>query len=406
MIDVQAARAPARASFALPAFHNNLGGFAVRPLTGTHPHRADAVELGVLTTEAELSALAPEWAALWRRVPDASPFVSPQWLLAWWRTLGGGPLRVFTARALGRADGRLVAVLPMFVWHDAGVRRLLPVGISVSDWFDLLAEPRWQPSVLALLAPALGWGEGVGGRDWDRAELHEVPQGSSLLWLSGTGLRPLAQRQSACPVLDLDRYAMLGRRAGPVRNLRRSRQRAEEIGPVRAEPIDTRSAPDRVRPALEELFALHAASWRARGKSGVLGGPTVQAFHQEAAAGLAAEGALLLLRLHVGRALAGVLYGFLRGDRAYAYAIGTDPTLARIAPGTLLVGAAIEAAQAAGATRFDFLRGQEPYKYAWGAEDEATMQVVLAPPVPAPGSLRARPAPPPGRSFVAEGPSP
>lgn len=58
-------------------------------------------------------------------------------MTAWWRHLGGGLLRVFAVRA----GGRLVGLLPMFVFTDGSTRRLLPLGISVSDRFDVLVAP-------------------------------------------------------------------------------------------------------------------------------------------------------------------------------------------------------------------------------------------------------------------------
>ena len=38
--------------------------------------------------EAEVERLVPEWQALWRRIPDATPFQSPEWLLSWWSCFG------------------------------------------------------------------------------------------------------------------------------------------------------------------------------------------------------------------------------------------------------------------------------------------------------------------------------
>ena len=59
----------------------------------------------------------------------------------------------------------------------------------------------------------------------------------------------------------------------------------------------------------------------------------------------------------------------LDGARAYYYIGGFDPSRARLSPGTIMIGHAIEEAIGAGARTFDFLRGREAYKYAWGAVD-------------------------------------
>ena len=63
----------------------------------------------VLTADAALRALGPEWEALWRRAGDrATPFQSPAWLLPWWRAFGTGRPRAATLRG---GDGRLLGLL-------------------------------------------------------------------------------------------------------------------------------------------------------------------------------------------------------------------------------------------------------------------------------------------------------
>jgi CelD/BcsL family acetyltransferase involved in cellulose biosynthesis len=57
-----------------------------------------------------MDRLVPEWRVLWQRVPDATPFQSPEWLLSWWGCFGNGAPFVLTARE----DGQLIAVLPLY----------------------------------------------------------------------------------------------------------------------------------------------------------------------------------------------------------------------------------------------------------------------------------------------------
>jgi len=136
-------------------------------------------------------------------------------MTAWWRHLGGGPLRVFAVRA----GGRLVGLLPMFVFTDGSTRRLLPLGISVSDRFDVLVAPGYSGAVTdaldrALSRPAIGW---------DRCEWHEVPVDGTLRGMSST-----SSVQSVSPVLDVARFAALPARSGVKRRLSRARHRAAE----------------------------------------------------------------------------------------------------------------------------------------------------------------------------------
>ena len=76
---------------------------------------------------AELAAIADDWQALWQRVPTATPFQSPAWLLPWWRSFHPGELAVV---ALWRGR-RLVGLAPLYLERRKKGGRLLPLGIGV-----------------------------------------------------------------------------------------------------------------------------------------------------------------------------------------------------------------------------------------------------------------------------------
>ncbi len=344
-------------------------GVTVRTHAASALAFAGLPDVSIVSTVTALERLMPEWEALWSRAEAPLPFTHPGWMLAWWRTLGGGALRVFTVRA----DGRLVGVLPMFIYPDGGVSRLLPLGISVSDAFDLLAEPAWSRQAAAALAHAVR----TDADGWDRCELHEVPPGSVL----GAEASSIA-RQSVSPTIDLAQFAALPARSGPRRRLARARRAASGAGLLLDQPG---------LHAMEDLFALHTLQWQARGEAGVLGASPVQAFHRQAARALARTDTLRLHRLCDGARTVAMFYGFQVRDRAYAYLSGIHPEYAQLGLGTVLIGAAVDTAVADGARELDFLRGAEPYKYAWGAIDRVLLRLDL------PAGAAGRPAPAAGR---------
>jgi CelD/BcsL family acetyltransferase involved in cellulose biosynthesis len=90
-----------------------------------------------LRDQIEVERLVREWQALWRRVAATTPFQSPEWLLAWWECFGNSQPIIVTARN----DGELIAVLPLYLLEEAGCRKLLPIGISLSDYIDALVDP-------------------------------------------------------------------------------------------------------------------------------------------------------------------------------------------------------------------------------------------------------------------------
>ena len=257
----------------------------------------------------------------------------------------------------------------MFIYPDGGVSRLLPLGISVSHAFNLVAEPEWFRHTAAALMRAVR----TDGDGWDRCELHEVLSGSAL-----HGPAVQAALQSVFPVLDLERFAALPSRSGPQRRLTRAERMAAEAGLLLDQPgLDAPGLDAPGLEAMDDLFALHAAQWQARGEAGVLAPAPVQAFHRQAARALAQTDTLRLHRLRNGTRTVAVLYGFQVRNRAYVYLSGIHPAYARLGLGTVLIGAAIGTARANGARELDFLRGAEPYKYAWSATNQMLLRLDL-----------------------------
>lgn len=306
---------------------------------------------------AALEALAAPWAALWRRVPQATPFQHPAWLIPWWRAFAHGDLWVL---ALYRRV-RLVGVLPLSREGD----RLLPLGVGVTDMLDALVEEDVPFAAVLAAIPGL-----TGCPDIEFPAL--APWSLLLRTTPPPGWSEEGGVTDVCPVLPMPPCAgSLGAvlPAGQVRNLRHTTRRAQRAGAVVVEA----ATPHTAGGMLEDLFRLHAARWSERGETGVLADPAVQAFHRMAVPALAEAGLLRMHRLRIGGRLAAVHYGLGDGRRAYYYLGGFDPELAPLGPGVLAVGHAIAEALREGAAEFHFLRGREPYKYRWGAVDQPSV---------------------------------
>jgi len=301
--------------------------------------------------------------ALYRADPQATPFQSPAWVEAWWRHLGAGERIDVVARdGLGRA----VAALPCFVWND-GERRLVPLGAGNSDYCDALVDPTVAD------APARLWAA-LERERWDTLWWPDLRDGSVLLGALPDGWRVEDEPHETCPVLaipaDGDVLGALSR--SRRRKIVHDRNRADALGGVETRLADARE----VDGALDALFALHAARWQAAGEPGVLGDPRVRAFLREAADGLAAAGLLRLAVVRHAGAIVAVLLGFGDGRRGYSYINGTAFVPGQ-SFGTLAFGRLVEDAAAAGAGAFHFLRGEEAYKYGWGAEPTRTVRRVV-----------------------------
>lgn len=304
--------------------------------------------------DAALHALRPEWEALWRRVPGASPFQHPDWLLPWWRQFGTGQPRV---GCLHEGE-RLTGVLPLYVL-DEGAPRLLPIGAGTSDHLDALLEPGVPVSVLLHCLLDEGY----------PCDLIEMPPGAALLNLSAPAdWRATWRDDSLCPALALPPTIEALGDAIPVRTLRKlrmNRNRAERAGGA---PIETATA-DTLAPLLSELIRLHQARWTAAGEAGSFADPRVAAHLAESAPALLAAGLLRLQAVRLEGEVAASVLALLAPGRILFYLSGYNAARAFESPGTLLLGAMLEEAVREGRREADFLRGGEAYKYAWGGTD-------------------------------------
>lgn len=317
------------------------------------------IEIAQITDEQGLAELVPDWEELWQRDPTATPFQSPGWLLAWWRVFGSPDPVVLTARE----SGKLIGLLPLYLLREGGRRKLLPIGIGLSDYIGVLIDPA-TPGCVALLLRAVAELSA-----WDECWLPDIAPENALATASSCGLADRIEAAAPCPVLVLPRdRSPLGKIVPRkmLRDLHQARTRAESAGGIRFETI----IGDQLEEAISDFFRLHEKRWRARGETGVCADLKIQSFHRAAARGLQARDLLRLYRLWIGSSVAAVYYGFVAKGRAYAYLGGFDPCLPRLSPGAQIIAYAIEQGIAEGATSFDFLRGAESYKYAWGAVDQ------------------------------------
>lgn len=301
-----------------------------------------------------LEAIRGEWQRLFDRCPQATPFQSPDWAIAWWRHYGEGVLLSWAIRAAGR----LVGVAPLYIRE----RRVLLVGNGNSDYLDLLCERAWAGRAIDRLFPLL---QAHGGL-WDACEFQQLAAGSPLLGAAlPVGWREETVVQEHCPVLDLSQPATS---AEMRRRAQADRRRLEKMGRVDVE----RATAGNFDEIFAALVALHRARWAARGLPGVLDMARDQAFHRAAAAGLLCRGLLRLYGLRVDGRIVAALHAFHAHGRTCFYLGGFDPRFARFSPGGQILAHAVEQAIAEGAAAFDFLRGREPYKYRWGAVDRDT----------------------------------
>lgn len=323
---------------------------------------------------------ADTWEQLRRRAPTESLFMTPDWLETWCRHLGSGRPLVF-----GVEDGgEVVALAPIDRAWVGGLAVLRPLGLGVSDYFDLLLplESDRRQSALAAFADALV----ERGSAWDALDLRGIPAESPTVQeliaaAAERGMRHAIVPGYSRPAVSLDGTweELLNSRPGRFRyNLRSRLRRLEERGTV---TFRTVGRPSEVRWAMVALTELHARRWRGQHTATIFSSSSAaRRFYAEAAQRYAERGMLDLTLLEVdGRPVAGSL-GFVDGDTYYYYLPAFEPELAPLAPSSLLLSHLIERAYERGLKRFDFMLGDEPYKARWATEERETVNLVVGAP--------------------------
>lgn len=171
-------------------------------------------------------------------------------------------------------------------------------------------------------------------------------------------------RSLAAPFVELreaNGCFLEGRSANTRQQLRRSNRAYSAIGPVTIERAGTVA---QAHGFLDDLAALHQATWVARGQPGAFANPFFGRFHRALIEHGLPRGEIDLLRVTSGAQAIGLLYNFRYRGRSLAYQSGFDYGASgrHQKPGLTCHYEAIRFAAGWGAVRYDFLAGDDRYK--------------------------------------------
>lgn len=314
------------------------------------------IDTEVIGTVEGLHAIRHEWDRLLEACPDSTPFQSYDWLIAWWKRFGHGRLMTLAMRA----GGKLRGLAPLY--ESNGEVQL--IGSGVSDYPGVLLEPSIEvPGVQALFNHLTGCG------GWSLCRFQDMRPSHALLAVKPPdGLKVEIVPGEMCLCVDLpptvEEFRKRHGRTGGCGSKKAWRRLA-----ARGIRVETAGDTAEAISFMDTLFRLHSKKWEAAGKSGVLQGPEIRAFHIDAALGLLKKGMLRLYRMVLqGRELA-VFYGFVHSKSLYAYLMGYDPDFSRLSPGILMLLSVAEDCITQGVQGIDFLRGSEKYKYDWSPKE-------------------------------------
>ena len=327
----------------------------------------------------DLCSLEGEWTALAERSDNV--FATFEWLGTWWRHFGRG--RELSVATVRDGDGRLRAVLPLYVASRAPVRVLRFLGHGPTDQLG----PVCAVEDRALAARALArFATGPGGSRRGLLIADDVDVGPS----DGEGELPGSRLLGRRSMMAADLSGRSGddwlvsRSANLRDQLRRSERRLAAQGTVRFRTADD---PDRLDQDLSCLLALHDLRWAAQGGSRAFTGRID--FHHDLARTALERGWLRLRFLELDGEAVAALYSFRFGGVESFYQAGRDPAYDRCSVGLLLHSHAIRSCADEGVREYRFLRGDEHYKRRLAEDETDLCSLAWAHGVAGAGALRA-----------------
>lgn len=332
----------------------------------------------VITDSSALVRLRGEWTELLASSAADSPFLSWDWLTAWWRHLGGNrTLQVLTVRS---AD-RLLGLVPLYrASSGIGMTRLefLGTGTVSSDYLDVITRAGSEGEVLAELVRYLSQRE-------DTIQFDHVRTPGSMseclaARLEGDGWTTRSHSIGVCPLIRIGGHtwdSLLGTLGSSHRANVRRRIRALSAGyDMKFEMV---TSEEQRRAVFPTLVALHNQRWGDRGGT-AFHNEESRKFHDLATAQLLESGLLRLYVLTLNGAIAAVQYLLAYRGRFYFYQHGYDAQYSQHSVGLVSFALAIRSAIEEGASEFDMLWGDESYKGLWAHDSRSMVRLELYPP--------------------------
>ncbi|MEA2183210.1 MAG: perosamine synthetase [Solirubrobacteraceae bacterium] len=340
-------------------------GSPVRRRTLRRPIGGGALPAAVADLRLEpidsLDAPLPGWDAL--ALEARSIFATHEWISTWWRHFGAGrSLHLVACRA---PDDRLVAILPLYVQRQAGLRIVRFLGHGAADECGPICAPADRCAVARALRRAIDL---LGA---DVLLVEQVP--ATFGWDALIGARIL--RREGSPIVRFHTSSWQELVATWGSNMKKQvggrlvRKLQREHGLIFRE---TASA-EKLASDIETLLDLHAARWDEQTPAF----SDRADFHREFAALALRRGWLRLLFLELDGQPAAVLYNFRFADAEVYYQSGRDPAWSKVSLGLLVIAEAIRRAQQAGFAEFRFGRGGENYKYRFANADPGLQTIAI-----------------------------
>ena len=334
------------------------------------------------TTFNSLAKYKDEWNRLVNFSASQVPFLTFEYLQAWWETRGGGEWPEGSELVLVAAfqDRHLVGVAPLFQAKNVqGKQALLFVGsFEVSDYLDFIIPPKDLPAFISGLLDFLKDTPGI--PSWETLDLFNLLEDTPTIKL----LKAEAERRGwlfnqfhlqPAPYIPLqgDFQAYLAGIKKKQRHEIRRKVRNLEQHLAKGELYITQDV-HQLDSDIDTFIEMMAQD---PNKREFLTDEMRKHLHSTAQTAFQHNWLqLAFLTLDGNKAAANM--SFIWDNRLWLYNSGWEWDYRDLSPGWILLTYLIQWATENNIEEFDFMRGDEPYKYKFGGIDRHVYRVILA----------------------------
>ncbi len=319
----------------------------------------------------QVEGIRASWSNLVAETSGLSVFVTPEWMLSWWRAYGKN--KELCVLLLTDPQAGVVGIAPLYRERrkflglaEVRVLRLMGDGSGDSDDLDFIVKPGYAASVAKAV---LNW---MRQSSWDVCEFDFLSSNSEVALLLQDELRRLGWKRITSH-RPFTRVTLPGTWAQYLKQL--SAKERQKVG-IRRRRLESRhklcfrrcERPDELPAFLETLYALHQKRWAARGEPGSFSLPERRHLYEEMTRALLFRGWLGLWQLEIDDVPVATQIGMHYRNGFCALQEGFDPAYASDSVGYVLRSHILQECVEKGVCFYDFLYGDQESKQRWGAE--------------------------------------
>jgi CelD/BcsL family acetyltransferase involved in cellulose biosynthesis len=330
---------------------------------------ATALQVELLTTEADFDALAAAWDQLLEQNATRAYFLRWSWNRLWWKTYAPAHSQLYLL-ACRDGEGNLLGLAPLY-WQQrqfAGVphvRELNFIGtgaaLKTSEHLDILAVSGFERAVAESVAFFLSQ-----RNDWDRLHLWNLPDRSKTLphLEKALGVKAAACDRPHYLSTETDWETLRLTWARKFRyNIERCTRNLSKMHEAAFARVTTQAELDAT---LDDFIRLHQMRWTSKGHAGSFAFPQFEGFLRTAIQQAFDSGHLRFWSYRLDGQCVATLVAFTQNGVAHYFQGGFDPAYSKHSLGSVMVAQCLQDCVADPTIHeFDFMGGGSAYKDSW-----------------------------------------